>query len=131
MLWTCSINDIIRVTNNNRELKKSEHFFGTVTFFQTETAFGQPNKLVLIDGQQRVTTTMLFLVALRDVITDDRLKQFIESKYLRNDNVSDDSEYKIKLKQVETDWKVYCDIILGNHLPEKSKNSAIYRNYVY
>lgn len=74
---------------------------------------------------------MLFLVALRDVITDDGLKQFIESKYLRNDNVSDDSEYKIKLKQVETDWKVYCDIILGNHLPEKSKNSAVYRNYIY
>lgn len=125
------LNDIIRVTKNNKAEKKSEHFFGTVTFFQTETAFGQPNKLVLIDGQQRITTTMLFLVALRDVITDNGLKHFIESKYLRNDNVSDESEYKIKLKQVETDWKVYCDIILGNHLPEKSKNSAVYRNYVY
>ena len=124
------LNDIIRVTNNNREARESKHFFGTVTFFQTNTAFGQPKKLVLIDGQQRVTTTMLFLVALRDLITDDRLKQFIESKYLKNDNVSDDSEYKIKLKQVETDWKAYCDIILGNHF-DKSKNSAIYRNYAY
>lgn len=125
------LNDIIRVTENNKEAKKSEHFFGTVTYFQTETAFGQPNKLVLIDGQQRITTTMLFLVALRDVITDKDLKKYIESKYLRNDNVSDNSEYKIKLKQVETDWKVYCDIILGNHIQEKSKNSAIYRNYAY
>ena len=68
------LNDIIRVTNNNREARESKHFFGTVTFFQTNTAFGQPKKLVLIDGQQRVTTTMLFLVALRDLITDDRLK---------------------------------------------------------
>ncbi len=125
------LNDIIRVTQNNKEARKSEHFFGTVTYFQTETAFGQPNKLVLIDGQQRITTTMLFLVALRDVINDEGLKRYIESKYLRNDNVSDDSEYKIKLKQVETDWKVYCDIILGNHLQERSKNSAIYRNYAY
>lgn len=125
------LNDITRVTKNNKDEKKSEHFFGTVTYFQTETAFGQPNKLVLIDGQQRITTTMLFLVALRDVITDENLRKYIESKYLRNDNVSDDSEYKIKLKQVETDWKVYCDIILGNHLHEKSKNSAIYRNYAY
>lgn len=124
------LNDIIRVTNNNREARESKHFFGTVTFFQTNTAFGQPKKLVLIDGQQRVTTTMLFLVALWDLITDDRLKQFIESKYLKNDNVSDDSEYKIKLKQVETDWKAYCDIILGNHF-DKSKNSAIYHNYAY
>lgn len=125
------LNDIIRITQNNREERKAEHFFGTVTYFQTETAFGQPNKLVLIDGQQRITTTMLFLVALRDVIADKELKQYIESKYLRNDNVSDDSEYKIKLKQVETDWKVYCDIILGNRLEEKAKNSAIYSNYMY
>lgn len=125
------LNDITRVTQNNKESKESEHFFGTVTYFQAETAFGQPNKLVLIDGQQRITTTMLFLVALRDVIDDKGLEQYIESKYLRNDTVSDESEYKIKLKQVETDWKVYCDIILGNHLQEKSKNSAIYRNYTY
>ena len=125
------LNDIIKVTRDNKGGGKSEHFFGTVTYFQTETAFGQPNKLVLIDGQQRITTTMLFLVALRDVIDDVELKRYIESKYLRNDNVSDESEYKIKLKQVETDWKVYCDIILGNHLQEKCKNSAIYRNYVY
>lgn len=125
------LDDITRVTQNNKESKKSEHFFGTVTYFQTETAFGQPNKLVLIDGQQRITTTMLFLVALRDVIDDKGLEQYIESKYLRNDNVSDDSEYKIKLKQVETDWKVYCDIILSKQLQEKSKNSAIYRNYAY
>ena len=39
----------------------SEHFFGTVTYFQTKTTFGEPDKLILVDGQQRITTTMLFL----------------------------------------------------------------------
>lgn len=123
--------DIIKVVRDNKAGNTSEHFFGTVTYFQKETAFGQPNKLVLIDGQQRITTTMLFLVALRDVLGSPDIKRYIETKFLRNDNVADDSEYKIKLKQVETDWGIYVDIILGNNIHEKSKNSAVYRNYAY
>ena len=123
--------DMIKVVHDNKAGNTSEHFFGTVTYFQKETAFGQPNKLVLIDGQQRITTTMLFLVALRDVLESPDIKRYIESKFLRNDNVADDSEYKIKLKQVETDWGIYVDIILGNNIHEKSKNSAVYRNYAY
>lgn len=59
---------------------------------------------MLIDGQQRITTAMLFLVALRDILKDEDLKNFIDTKYLRNDNVKGESEYKVKLKQVETDW---------------------------
>lgn len=58
----------------------------------------------MIDGQQRITTAMLFLVALRDILKDEDLKNFIDTKYLRNDNVKGESEYKVKLKQVETDW---------------------------
>lgn len=134
--WTdeqCAVflNDVIKTYSSNYAGKNSEHFFGTITFFQTEAAFGQPNKLVLIDGQQRITTTMLFLVALRDLLDDTNLEKFIDSKYLRNDNVSGESEYKVKLKQVETDWAAYRNIILCEGLSDKEKNSAVYRNYRY
>ncbi len=134
--WTedqCKVflDDVIKTYDSNKSGVKAEHFFGSITFFQTEAAFGQPNKLVLIDGQQRVTTTMLFLVALRDIITDTGIVSYIDKKYLRNENVADDTEYKIKLKQVETDWEAYKNIILGDELTEKEKNSAVYRNYKY
>ena len=86
---------------------------------------------MLIDGQQRITTTMLFLVALRDLLEDAKLVKFIDAKYLRNDNVSGESEYKVKLKQVETDWAAYKNIILSEELSDKEKNSAVYRNYKY
>lgn len=134
--WTdeqCAVflNDVIKTYSSNNAGKNSEHFFGTITFFQTEAAFGQPNKLVLIDGQQRITTTMLFLVALRDLLEDANLVKFIDAKYLRNDNVSGESEYKVKLKQVETDWVAYKNIILSEGLSDKEKNSAVYRNYRY
>ena len=135
--WTddqCSVfmDDVWKTCDQNISGIKSEHFFGTITYFQTEAVFGQPNKLVLIDGQQRITTTMLFLVALRDVIGDETVKKFIDAKYLKNDNVSGtDVEYKIKLKQVETDWEAYKKIILSDELEDREKNSAVYHNYRY
>lgn len=134
--WTdeqCKVffDDIVKTRDRNEQDNVSEHFFGTVTYFQSETAFGQPNKLVLIDGQQRITTTMLLLVAVRDILEDTNLKNFIDTKYLKNNNVSGDGEYKIKLKQVETDWLSYVHIILGEELTEREKISAVYRNYQY
>lgn len=134
--WTddqCKVflDDVIKTYQINMEGKSSEHFFGSITFFETEAAFGQPHKLVLIDGQQRITTTMLFLVALRDIIEDKTIGDFIDSRYLKNNNVTGDGEYKVKLKQVETDWAAYRNIILGDELTNDEKNSAVYRNYRY
>lgn len=134
--WTdeqCKVflDDVIKTCEQNAQGKMVEHFFGTVTYFQNEAVFGQPNRIVLIDGQQRITTTMLFLVALRDIMTDQSSKDFIDSKYLKNNNVHGDSEYKIKLKQVETDWIAYKNIILSDPLSNNEKNSSVYRNYKY
>lgn len=102
------LEDIKKTYKNNKTSKQAEHFFGTVTYFSDETPFGEPDKLVLIDGQQRITTTMLFLTALRDVCTDQNIKKIINNKYLKNQNaLNENGEYKIKLKQVESDWEVY------------------------
>ncbi|MCC8050127.1 MAG: DUF262 domain-containing HNH endonuclease family protein [Clostridiales bacterium] len=132
--WTeeqCNIffEDVVKTHDKNVSGNLAEHFFGTITYFQTETVFGQPNKLILIDGQQRITTTMLFLTALRDLLPDQSLKKFINTKYLKNDNVDGDSEYKIKLKQVETDWSAYKKIILGEELSGTEKTSRVSSNY--
>ncbi len=134
--WTdeqCQVflEDVRKTYEANVAGKPSEHFFGSITYFQTQAAFGQPNKLVLIDGQQRITTTMLFLVALRDILGNADLGQFIDSQYLKNNSVAGDTEYKVKLKQVETDWVAYKNIILSEDLNATEKNSAVYRNYKY
>jgi uncharacterized protein with ParB-like and HNH nuclease domain len=59
--------DIEKVANS----KNAQHFFGTVIYYAESTILGQPDKYILVDGQQRLTTTMLFLIAARDCITDD------------------------------------------------------------
>ena len=135
--WTdeqCKVflNDVIKTEDENSRGRYTEHFFGAITYFQTEKqAFGQPAELVLIDGQQRITTTMLFLVALRDILEDEDICQYVDSKCLKNNNVKGEGEYKIKLKQVETDWSAYKKIILSEKLTDMEKNSKVYRNYLF
>ncbi len=111
--------------------RNTQHFFGTVIYYAESTILGQPDKYILVDGQQRLTTTMLFLIAARDCMTDDLLRNTIDSKYLKNNNVSGDVEYKIKLKQVETDWKAYKNIILGEQLDDNDKKSSVFKNYKF
>lgn len=125
--------DVKKTCDNNMNGIDDEHFFGSITFFQDETNFGEPNKLVLIDGQQRITTTMLFLVAIRDTLhEDENICKLINSRYLKNDNATgSDDEYKVKLKQVETDWQSFKDLVLGNPLSDKAKTSAVYQNYKF
>jgi len=119
--------DIEKVANSSN----TQHFFGTVIYYAESTILGQPDKYILVDGQQRLTTTMLFLIAARDCITDDSLRNTIDSKYLKNNNVSGDVEYKIKLKQVESDWKAYKNIILDENVDDSDKKSTVFKNYKF
>lgn len=119
--------DIEKVTENNN----IQHFFGTVIYYADSTILGQPDKYILVDGQQRLTTVMLFLIAVRDSIIDEQLKTTIDSKYLKNNNALGDVEHKIKLKQVESDWSAYKNIILGEHLNDADKNSNVFKNYKF
>ena len=120
-----ALSNIVAYNNN------TQHFFGTVIYYAETTILGQPDKYILVDGQQRLTTTMLFLIAARDCAIDDLLKNAIDSKYLKNNNVSGDVEFKIKLKQVETDWNAYKNIILSGHLDDNDKKSTVYKNYKF
>jgi len=106
--------DIMRIIESDlddTQRDKLEHFFGTIVI-KGETVV-LANKSVVVDGQQRLTTTLLFLIALRDIELDEskiKLKQdYITKKYLTNDD--SDFEDKIKLKQVTKDWDTYRALV--------------------
>jgi hypothetical protein len=99
--WTsdqCEVflDDVVKTAESNQKGNLTEHFFGSITYFKADTHFGEPDKLVLIDGQQRITTTMLFLAALRDISDDQSLKAYIDSDLLKNDKASGDKAYQGK-----------------------------------
>ena len=53
-------------------------------------------------------------------------------RYLKNQNATgENDEYKVKLKQVETDWPAYKKLILGEKMTEAEKVSSVFVNYRY
>lgn len=125
------ISDVEKVTDSNLQDVRTEHFFGSIVYVVEESGFGIPDKFVLTDGQQRITTTMLLLMALRDSIEDSNYRAAIQRRYLQNDRADTDVEYKIKLKQVETDWEAYKRLVLDGEVDAGHRNSAVHQNYQY
>lgn len=102
--------DISRIIESDLDANqqdKQEHFFGTIVIKEEKAGFA--NKSVIIDGQQRLTTTLLFLIALRDTETDPHKQEFITQNYLINN--SSTFQDKIKLKQVTKDWEAYKALV--------------------
>lgn len=116
------IETIIRDDYNNG------HFLGTIVFVSNEKQ-GLMMERIIIDGQQRITTTVLLLKAIHDSLDEKNneeriLKDEIYETYIINKYV--DEKYKLKLKPVEEDMKAYTDLIESNQINEDSK---IYTNY--
>lgn len=89
---------------------KLEHFFGTLVV-KNEPVGIAGTRTIIIDGQQRVTTGLILLMAVRDLISDPASRQLITDTYLVNP--SSTFEDKIKLKQVTKDWDAYRALVLG------------------
>ncbi len=105
--------DLTRIIESELDAEqhdKLEHFFGTVVIKEEKAGFA--NKSVVVDGQQRLTTTLIFLIALRDSEADDKTKEFITQNYLTNNASS--FQDKIKLKQVTKDWSSYRALVMGD-----------------
>ena len=89
---------------------KLEHFFGTLVV-KNEPVGIAGTRTIIIDGQQRVTTALILLMAVRDLLTDLASRELITNTYLINS--SSTFEDKIKLKQVTKDWDAYRALVLG------------------
>lgn len=102
--------DISRIIESELDVEqhdKLEHFFGTVVIKEEKSGFA--NVSVVVDGQQRLTTTLIFLIALRDSEKDSSNQDFITHNYLTN--LSSSFQDKIKLKQVTRDWDSYRALV--------------------
>lgn len=125
--------NIMETAKKNLQQEVTEHFVGTIVYTANPSIEQKGvEKYIIIDGQQRITTSMLFLAAIRDVIETEEYKKKIDSVYLKNDaQIDNKNDYKIKLKQVEADWESYRRIMLGLQLTKEHEQSAVFRNYSY
>jgi len=113
-------NDILHSCKSNKA-----HYLGNVVYYEGENNGASYTEIVLVDGQQRVTTVLILLCALRDLIEDASTIDSINKRYLFNDTSND--RYRIRLKQTAYDSNCFAAIIDKNE-PE-DKNGNIIQNY--
>ena len=106
--------------------KGKKHYFGNIVYYAISTDFASGySELALIDGQQRITTIMLLLAALRDLAEDETTKNNIQDTYLTNPHSVEQN--RVKLKQIESDRDTYEAIIAGKY--DGNSNSNAGANY--
>ncbi|MCQ2652046.1 DUF262 and DUF1524 domain-containing protein [Helicobacter pylori] len=100
-LW----DDIIKIGGND---KMNGHFIGSILYVLDGITHSS-NPLLIIDGQQRLTTITLLLIALRDYLNDEDefLEKFsrekIENRYLINSDKDGDKKFRLILSESDRD----------------------------
>lgn len=76
------------------------HFIGSILYVRVDDTHSSP--LLIIDGQQRLTTITLLLIALRNHSSDEDKRKKIES-YLINNNKDGDKKFRLILSESDKD----------------------------
>lgn len=117
------------------------HFLGAIVLDQLKTPTGSMDKRLVIDGQQRLTTTQILLEALADIslrVQDDAFRKSLLKLTRNDDPLSRDDEEQFKLWPSNVDkqhflWIMGCcspEDLIGHYDPAKTKNS-IAEAYIY
>ncbi|GAA6820820.1 DUF262 and DUF1524 domain-containing protein [Helicobacter pylori] len=101
-LW----DDIIK-TGGNDQIEG--YFIGSIVFVHDGIYTTSHNELLIIDGQQRLTTITLLFIALRDYLNDEDeflekfSRQKIQNRYLINSDEKGDKKFKLILSEPDRD----------------------------
>ena len=92
--------DILRASKFK---EKQNHFIGSIVYIDMGTPAGRPQQLLLIDGQQRVTTISILLCTIKDYVQKFNLETKlinlakIKNQFLYNSDEIDEDRYKLLL----------------------------------
>lgn len=106
-----------------------KHFTGTIVYIVDNTT-STLDEVLIIDGQQRLTTLYILLKTLLDYsneMNSVRVKEEIEEVIF---NRHCDEVYKIKLKPIKSDNE-QLKYLVENRIDEMDRNSHIYKNYEF
>ncbi len=119
-LW----NDLVNIQKTG----KPYHFVGSIVNIAEQSMPTGVQKYMVIDGQQRMTTITLLLLALRDYVAKrpevSSLKASkINTKLLINDEVNKDDKYKLLL--TENDRDILIGLVEQKPIPDGTKSRLL------
>lgn len=134
--------DIKKILQYKDKPKQLEHFFGTLVVKSEINGFDTIYKV--IDGQQRLTTTLIFLIALRDNLTTDNNEiNHINQTYLFTSNgnikltpvIKDYENYQALVNKqitkpsiIKTAYDIFCNLINDY---KKQFSEVILQDFIY
>ncbi len=125
-LW----DDIVKTGGNDQ---MNGHFIGSIVFVQDGIYTTSHNELLIIDGQQRLTTITLLLTALRDHLSDEDefLEKFshqkIQNRYLINSDEKGDKKFRLILSEPDRD--TLLSLIDENRRKPSEPSSKVMENF--
>ena len=123
-LW----DDIVRMEKGH----KKHHFVGSIVSIAEKKALMGVQKQLIIDGQQRMTTLSILMIALRDYlkesVPEDEFEDNITDMVLKNPKRKGEDAYKMLL--TDTDKEIMIKLVDGLKISE-TEESQIYANYLF
>ncbi|GAA9339258.1 DUF262 and DUF1524 domain-containing protein [Helicobacter pylori] len=118
-LW----DDIIKIGGDD---KMNGHFIGSILYVLDGITHSD-NALLIIDGQQRLTTITLLLIALRNHLSDEVKRKEIEDHYLINSDKDGDKKFRLILS--ESDRDTLLSLIDKDRRKPSEPSSKIVENF--
>ncbi|WQT52919.1 DUF262 and DUF1524 domain-containing protein [Helicobacter pylori] len=115
--------DIIKIGGND---KMDRHFIGSILYVLDTITYSN-NTLLIIDGQQRLTTITLLLIALRNHLSDEVKREEIEDHYLINSDKDGDKKFRLILS--ESDKDTLLSLIDKDRRKPSEPSSKIVENF--
>ncbi len=122
--------DLVKIIRNNRR----SHFFGSVVSVYNPD--GRNDEFLIIDGQQRLTTVSLVLLAVYNLLNEEVLTS--ESPYLKQQILEEylvdkwaKQETRIKLKPVKNDRDAFDKLFESADEHVRESNLTTNYNYFY
>ena len=123
-LW----NDIVKMQNENKE----SHFVGSIVNIAEKAMPTGVQKFMLIDGQQRLTTLSLLMIALRNHLQETECTAKVDASridraMLKNSGEDGEDEYKLILTGADKD--VFIHLVSKNETKLLNVHSKLLENY--
>jgi len=127
--------DVIRVGSDP---KVKGHFLGSVVYVAAEDNTATITRWLLIDGQQRMTTLTLLLIALRDQMNqalgngdssnEESTPEELDDYYLRNRHGRGDRRHKLHLRRADHDTLIA--LLDGKDIPDTA-SERVKENFLF